>query len=288
MTSEASKPSRFGWMKPPKGGPDGTMSLMDHLRELRYRVTMSFVAIVIAAIISGAFYNKLILFVTGPFDLVKSAVLESTGGSAEVLLTAQNVMSPFTLAVISCFVAGVLFASPIWLYQVWAFFAPALLRNEKRYVLTFVGAATPLFVSGLLLGYWVWPRAAAIMIGFTPQGFDIKNLLDMTDFLKKQLAIMIIFGISFMLPLLLVMLNLGGIVHGYQLGRYRKGVFLGSVVLAAIITPTPDAFTLLALVLPVMGLYLVAEIICRIIDKRRGTTEEALAEFSPDVEEQEA
>ncbi len=285
--ASADKPRRLAWLRPPEGGPDGTMSLMDHLRELRYRVTVSLVAIIIAAVASGAFYNQLVRFVTVPFETVKAMVLDSTNGSAQVVLTAQNVMSPFMLAIISCFVAGILIASPVWLYQVWAFFAPALLKNEKKYVLSFVGAATPLFVAGMLVGYWVWPRGAAIMIGFTPQGFDIQNLLDMTDFLQKQLSIMIIFGISFMLPLLLVMLNLAGIVHGFQLARYRKFVFLGAVILAAVVTPTPDAFTLLALVVPVMLLYVVAELICRLIDKRRGITAESLAEFNPDVEGQE-
>lgn len=260
------------------------MSLMDHLRELRYRVTVSVIAIVIGACVAGAFYDKLVHFITDPFQMAKRMVLENTNGTAQITLTAQNVVSPFTLAIVACALAGIVFTSPIWLYQIWAFFAPALLKHEKKYVLTFVGAATPLFLGGCWLGYVIWPRGIAIMIGFTPQGFDIQNLLDMVDFLQKQIMIMLVFGFSFLLPLLLVMFNLAGVVHGFQLGKYRKMVVLGATILAAIVTPTPDAFTMLSLVIPVTLLFFVAELICRIIDKRRGITEESYAEFNPDIE----
>lgn len=285
-TTTAEGSGRFDWLKPPKGGPGGTMSLIDHLRELRYRVSIAVIGIVIAAAVAGAFYSKLVTFITGPFETAKRMVLENTNGSAEVMLTAQNVVSPFTLAIVACLLAGVVFSSPIWLYQIWAFFAPALLKNEKKYVLTFVAAATPLFLAGCALGYYIWPRGVAIMIGFTPQGFEIKNLLDMVDFLQKQIMIMLVFGISFLLPLLLVMLNLAGVVHGFQLGRYRKFVVLGATVLAAVVTPTPDAFTMLALVVPVTVLFFIAEGICRIIDRNRGITEASYAEFNPELDDE--
>ncbi|WP_297746769.1 twin-arginine translocase subunit TatC [uncultured Tessaracoccus sp.] len=260
------------------------MSLMDHLRELRYRLTVSVIAIAIGAIACGFVYERLVPFVTNPFNQAKQWVEENTNGTAEIVLTAQNVVSPFTLAVVACLLAGLVFTSPIWLYQIWAFFAPALLKKEKKYVLTFVAAATPLFLLGCWLGYIVWPRGVAIMVGFTPQGFDIKNLLDMVDFLQKQVMIMLVFGVSFMLPVLLVMLNLGGVVHGFQLGKYRKMVVLGSTIFAAVVTPTVDPFSMLSLVIPMTLLFFVAELICRIIDKRRGITEESYAEFNPDVD----
>lgn len=260
------------------------MSLMDHLRELRYRLTVSVIAIALGAIGCGFFYERLVPFVTNPFNQAKQWVEENTNGTAEIVLTAQNVVSPFTLAVVACLLAGLVFTSPIWLYQIWAFFAPALLKKEKKYVLTFVAAATPLFLLGCWLGYLIWPRGVAIMVGFTPQGFEIQNLLDMVDFLQKQVMIMLVFGVSFMLPVLLVMLNLAGVVHGFQLGKYRKLVVLGSTIFAAVVTPTVDPFSMLSLVIPMTLLFLVAEVVCRIIDKRRGITEESFAEFNPEIE----
>ncbi|WP_296139180.1 twin-arginine translocase subunit TatC [uncultured Tessaracoccus sp.] len=286
MTSSttSTRAGRFDWLRPPKGGPGGTMSLMDHLRELRYRLTVSVLAIAVAAIVSGVFYERLVPFVTNPFEQAKRWVLENTNGTAEIMLTAQNVVSPFTLAVVACLLSGLVFSCPVWLYEIWAFFAPALLKQEKKYILSFVGAATPLFLLGCLVGYWIWPRGVAVMVGFTPQGFEIKNLLDMVDFLQKQVMIMLVFGISFMLPVLLVMLCLAGVVHGYQLGRWRKGVILGSTIFAAVVTPTVDPFSMLALVVPMTLLFLVAEVCCRLIDRKRGITKETVAEFNPDLD----
>lgn len=278
---------RLGWLKPPKGGPDGTMSLLDHLRELRYRVFVSLVVIVSVAIGSAFFYENLVRFITDPYDQAKREVMEATAGKANIALTNLGVTSPFTLAVIACALAGLVLASPFWLYQVWAFFAPALFKNEKRYVLTFVGTATPLFLVGCYLGYVVWPRGVSLMLSFTPPNLDIVNLLEMVDFLQKQVMIMLVFGVSFTSPVLVVMLNLAGLVRGHHLGRYRKFVVLGSTIFAAVVTPTVDPFSMLALTLPVVVLFFIAEIICRMIDRKRGITKASAAEFSPKLDEEE-
>lgn len=284
-TASTTSGGRFAWLKPPEGGTDGTMTLIDHLRELRYRVMISVVAIIIVAAASGFFYQDLMSFVTAPYDRAKAEVLASTGGAATIELTNQGVVQPFTLAVVSCLLAGLVFASPVWLYQIWSFVAPALLKKEKKYVLTFVGAATPLFLAGCALGYWVWGRGVAIMLGFTPREMDVINLLDMVDFLQKEVMVMLVFGLSFMLPVLLVMLNLAGVVHGFQLGKARKFVVLGATVLAAVVTPTVDPFSMLSLVIPLTALFLFAELVCRLIDKKRGITEESATEFSIDLED---
>lgn len=284
-SAAAKNGGRFGWMKPPQAGPGGTMTLIDHIRELRYRVTIAVIAIVIVSAASGFFYETLMRFITDPYNQAKNAVMEATGGSATIELTNIGAVSPFTLAVVACLLSGIVFSSPIWLYQIWAFMAPAMLKQEKKYVLSFVGAATPLFLLGCLVGYFVWPRGVALMLSFTPQDMDIVNLLEIVDFLKKQIMIMLVFGVSFMLPVLLVMLNLARVVHGFQLARYRKFVVLGSVIFAAIVTPTVDPFSMLALVVPMTVLFLVAEFICRLIDKKRGITEESVAEWNVDLDD---
>lgn len=285
-TTTAEGSGRFDWLKPPKGGPGGTMSLIDHLRELRYRVTISVVAIVVVSIACAFFYRTLMTFITNPYNQAKDAVMAATEGSATIELTNIGAVSPFTLAVVACVLAGVVISSPIWLYQIWAFFAPALLKQEKKYVLAFVGAATPLFLLGCWVGYIVWPRGVALMLSFTPPDMDIVNLLEIVDFLQKQIMIMLVFGVSFVLPVLLVMLCLAGVVHGFQLGRYRKFVVLGSTVFAAVVTPTVDPFSMLALVLPMTVLFMVAEVICRIIDRKRGITEASYAEFNPELDDE--
>lgn len=260
------------------------MTLLDHIRELRYRVTVAVLAIAVFSLMASFFYEDVVRFITAPYQQAKDEVMKASGGSATIELTNLGVVSPFTLAVVGCLIVGVVASSPIWLYQVWAFVAPALLKNEKKYVLSFVGAAAPLFIVGCWLGYIIWPRGVALMLSFTPQGMDIINLLEMVDFLQKEVMIMLVFGVSFVLPVLLVMLNLAGVVHGYQLGRARKFVVLGSTVLAAVVTPTVDPFSMLALVIPMTILFLVAEMVCRVIDKKRGITAESQAEFNPELD----
>lgn len=261
------------------------MSLIDHLRELRYRLVIAVGAIIVGAIASAFFYNQLGAFIVAPYNRAREQILAATDGQADIMLTNDGVVSPFTLAVIGCLLAGLVISSPIWLYQVWAYFAPALLKNEKKYVLVFVGGSTPLFLAGCALGYFVWAKGIEIMLSFTLRDLDVVNLIDMVDFLKKEIMIMLVFGVSFVLPVLLVMLNLAGVVHGFQLAKARKFVVLGSTVFAAVVTPTMDPFSMLAMVVPMSLLFFVAEGICRLVDKSRGITEATYAEFNPDLDD---
>ncbi len=278
--STEEKPRRFGWLRPPQGGPGGTMSLYDHLRELRYRVTVAAAGIIVGALICIFFYTWLIDFFLAPWERAKRT-LEASGASLEIVNT--GVTQPFTLAVIVCVLGGVAIAAPIWLWQVWAFVAPGLVAKEKRYALTFVGVSLPLFFAGCALGYIVWPKGIEVLLGFTPDNKGITNLLDLQNFLGMEIKVMIVFGLSFLLPVVVVGLNMAGVVRGYQLKKARKGVIFGSVVLAAVATPTTDPFSMLALAVPVTGMFFIAEVICRAWDKKRGISEEQAEEFAIDL-----
>lgn len=260
------------------------MSLVDHLRELRYRVTVGFGAIVLFSILSAFFYKELVALVTRPFFQAADMILEANP-EADLQIVTDGVISPFTLAIIACAVGGVIAASPIWMYQIWAFIAPGLLRNEKKYAVAFLASAIPLFLLGCLVGYWILPKGIAVMLGFTPQGVNITNLLEISRFLKFELQIIAVFGLSFLLPVIIVALNLMNVVRGYQLGKARKLVIFLTFVFAAMVTPSVDPFSLLALSIPMTGLYLVAEVICRILDRRKGITEESQAEFDIDLDD---
>lgn len=149
----------------------------------------------------------------------------------------------------------------------------------------FLGTALPLFLAGCALGYIVWPKGIEVLLSFTIEGMDIMNLLEMSEFLGMQIKLLLVFGLSFVLPVVLVGLNMAGVVRGYQLGRARRFVIFGSVVFAAMATPTTDPFTLLALAIPISVLFLVAELVCRILDKRKGITEESAGEFAIDLDD---
>lgn len=260
------------------------MSIWDHLRELRYRVTVSAFAVIVTAIFSIVFYRDLVNIVMGPWNHAR-AVLEATREGANLMVVNNGVTSSFTFAVVLCLTAGLIMAAPVWLYQLWAFIAPGLLGKEKKYALAFIGVSFPLFLSGVALGYYVWPKGIEVLLSFTPSEMGITNMQDMADFLKMEIQIMLVFGLSFLLPVVVVALNMAGVVRGYQLKRARKFVVFGSVVLAAVATPTTDPFSMMALALPVTGMFLVAEVVCRVWDKRRGITEETAAEYAIDLED---
>lgn len=281
-TEATGKPRRLAWLRPPDGGPEQNMSLFDHLRELRYRVTVSLGAIILGALLCIFFYERLIDFFLAPWDKART-VLEEAGATTQIVNT--GVTQPFTLAVLVCVLGGVAIASPVWLWQIWAFVAPGLVAKEKKYALAFVGISLPLFFAGAALGYYIWPTGIQVLLGFTPDNKGITNLLDMANFLGMEIKVMLVFGLSFLLPVVVVGLNLAGVVRGYMLKKARKLVVFGSVVLAAVATPTTDPFSMLALAVPVTGMFLIAEVICRVWDRKRGISEELAEEFAVDLED---
>lgn len=282
-TDPAEKPRRFGWLRPPKGGPDGTMSLFDHLRELRYRVTVAAIGIIVGAIISAMFYQQLVTFVLAPWARARRALEENLG--AQTMIANNGVTQAFTVAVVLCVVGGIFFSAPVWLWQIWAFVAPGLVSKEKKYSLIFVGVSLPLFFAGCALGYIVWPKGIEVLLSFTPENQGITNILDVANFMQMEIKVMLVFGLSFLLPVVVVGLNMAGVLRGYQLKRARKFVVFGSVVLSAVATPTTDPFSMLALAVPITGMFLIAEVICVVWDKKRGITEEQAAEFVIDLDD---
>jgi sec-independent protein translocase protein TatC len=178
-----------------------------------------------------------------------------------------GITSPFTLALKVSGVAGAVLTSPIWLYQLWAFIVPGLLAKEKKWSLIFIGTATPLFLAGVVVGYIVVPKGITVLLGFTKSG--VANLQSFPDFLSFLLRIMIVFGIAFLIPLIVLMLNIVGVVKAKQLTKYRSYVIFGCFVFGAVATPSTDPFSMLALALPMAVLFVATEVIARVLDRRR-------------------
>ncbi len=125
---------------------------------------------------------------------------------------------------------------------------PGLLAKEKKWALIFIGLAAPLFAGGVLVAYVVLPKAISVLLNFTQSG--VTNLQDINLYLSFLLRLMVVFGIAFLLPLLVVMLNFLGVVKAAQLRRYRTYVIFGTFVFGAVATPSTDPFSMLALALP--------------------------------------
>jgi sec-independent protein translocase protein TatC len=160
-------------------------------------------------------------------------------------------------------------ACPVWLYQLWKFVVPALLDKEKRYARSFLVSAIPLFLLGCVVGYFVLPKGISVMLQFTPDGMGIVNQLDLNTFLQLELLLILLFGVSFLLPVILVMLNLAGVVTGAQLAKARTFAIFGCFVFGAIATPSTDPFSMTALALPMAIMYVAAEWICRRNDRAK-------------------
>ncbi|WP_167154668.1 twin-arginine translocase subunit TatC [Streptomyces sp. MBT27] len=258
--------------------PEGRMPLSDHLRELRNRLAKAVFAILVCAIVAAFYYKDIAGLITKPithsvgcpddFHKLASKNRDTCGQ-----ITMSGLMGPFTLMIKVSMVAGVVVASPVWLYQLWAFVAPGLHKHERRYSLSFVAAGAPLFVAGGWFSYHVLPAAAEVLLGFTPSG--VTNLLPLNEIIDLVTRMIIVFGLSFELPLFLVMLNFSGILTGRRMLGWWRGMIMGVTVFAAFATPTVDPVSMLSLATPIVGLYFVAVIISLMNDKRRKQRAEA-------------
>ncbi|MGW8951199.1 twin-arginine translocase subunit TatC [Streptomyces sp. NPDC055709] len=252
--------------------PEGRMPLGEHLRELRNRLSKALLAILIGAVIAAFFYKDIVELITKP---VKESVgcpdsfveLSQKASGTCGNITMSGLMGPFTLMIKVSLMAGVVMACPVWLYQLWGFIAPGLHKHERRYSLGFVAAGFPLFLAGGWFSYNVLPAAAAVLIDFTPDGVD--NLLPLDELLDLVTRMVIVFGLSFELPLLLIMLNFGGIITGRRMLGWWRAMIMGVTLFAAFATPTVDPVSMLSLAAPIILLYFVAVGVALANDRRR-------------------
>jgi sec-independent protein translocase protein TatC len=163
--------------------------------------------------------------------------------------------------------AGAIATAPFWLYQLWAFVVPGLLAKEKKWALIFIAAATPMFVGGVVVAYVVLPKAIAVLLSFTQSG--VTNLQDINAYLAFLLRLMLVFGIGFLIPLIVLMLNIVGVIKAKQMAKYRSLVIFATFVFGAVATPSTDPFSMLAVAAPMALLFLAAEVIAHILDRRK-------------------
>ncbi|MDQ0682717.1 MULTISPECIES: twin-arginine translocase subunit TatC [Streptomyces] len=252
--------------------PEGRMPLADHLRELRNRLAKAMLAIVVVTIVAAFFYKNIIEFFTNPIlhavgcdSSFTELAQKRSGTCARIVL--NGLLTPFTLALKVSLMAGVIFASPVWLYQLWAFVAPGLHKHERKYAYVFVGTGVPLFLGGAFFAYKTLPTMAKVLLQFSPA--DLDNQLPLDDLLDLIVRMVLVFGLSFELPLLLVMLNLTGVLTGKRMFGWWRGMIMGITVFAAVATPSTDPLTMLALAGPIWVLYFCATAFSLLNDRRK-------------------
>jgi sec-independent protein translocase protein TatC len=238
------------------------MTLGEHFREFRRRLFIAAASVMVASIVAGFYYDQVFAFLKQPFADYQEAnpdtLISLNFGEATSALS--NLIS------LSIFV-GVVVSSPIWLYQLWAFIVPGLHKKERRLALSFVAAAVPLFIGGVLVAWLVLPNAVRVLTDFTPSGGS--NFISAQVYLSFVLRLLLAFGIAFLLPVVLVGLNLAGLIKGQQLVKsWRITVFL-VCLFAAMAAPGADAMSMFYLAGPMLLLFFAAIGLCLLNDRRR-------------------
>lgn len=258
---------RFAWLRPPTFDDSGAMSLWDHLREVRYRLVISVIAILVLFIVAFIFYVPIVELILRPYEIAASNI-RARDPSANIQVVNSGVAAPMILALKAAGLAAIIAACPVWLYQLWAFVVPGLLKKEKKIAGFFLLSAIPLFLTGVVVGYLILPKAFEFMLGFTVAEAGVANLQDLNDFLALEMRMLLVFGAAFLLPVVIVMLNLLGVLKSHALRKARTFAIFGCFIFGAVATPSGDPFSMLALSVPMVIMYLISEIICRRNDRR--------------------
>ncbi|MET3963850.1 sec-independent protein translocase protein TatC [Marmoricola sp. OAE513] len=247
-------------------GPGGQMALADHFRELRGRLMRALAVFLVLLVVAFFFYDQLLELVLGPYNDARVAL----GASVESKAYISGATGPFMLNLKLCAMAALVGSAPFWLYQIWAFILPGLHANEKRWTRVFVAVAGPLFIGGVAVGYYVLPKGLEVLLGFTPDGLE--NLVEFGEYFNFLTRMLLVFGVAFEIPLFVVLLNLAGVISGRTLGQHRPWIIVGTFIFAAVATPSTDPISMLFLALPMSLLFVLSEVISRVIDRRRGRT----------------
>jgi sec-independent protein translocase protein TatC len=249
------------------------MTLIEHLYELRHRVALAALAVVAGSILGVLWFQyrvgpvpSLGDLLTGPYCALPPNQRVTFAGHACALLQTQpfeGVMMRLKVGI----AAGFVLTSPAWLYQVWAFITPGLYKKERKLALSFVLCGVVLFCAGAVMAYVVLPEALRVLSGFG--GGSFVTALAATAYVSFMINLLIIFGVSFELPLLVVMLNRVGVLKYDKLKRWRRGMIFGLFVFAAFATPGQDPISMCALAGGLTLLLEVAIQIARVHDKRK-------------------
>lgn len=244
---------------------EGRMTLMEHLIELRTRLIRSAIAIAIGAVVGWLIYPAV-------FDLLMHPLRElSNNPNVRDKLISLDPLEVFLLRVRMSAYLGIGITMPYLLYQLYAFIAPGLYRNERRYALSFVVSATLLFVLGAAIAYFTLPQALKFLQSLG--GDNIEYQYSPQKYLTLIVYMMLAFGAGFEFPIVLVFLQLVRVITPQQLSSVRRFAIVVIFVIAAVITPSADPVSLFALAIPMMIFYEISILIGRLVARRRARAE---------------
>jgi sec-independent protein translocase protein TatC len=247
------------------------MGFFDHLEELRWRIVKSLIAVAVTSGICGYFYNDLI-----------EKVLFRPAHQAHLKIINTEMAGQFTLAIQVVLVSGLILAIPIVIWQVWGFIKPGLYPNERKYVSAIAAATIFCFLLGVVFAYFVMiPNSIGFLAGFKFEG--VENTITIANFFSFVLGFILAAGAVFEMPMLSYALSRFGIVTPAFMRHYRRHAVVVIVIIAAIVTPTPDPFNCLMLALPLYALYEISIFVSGMAKRQRS---EAMAEITDGSEAQ--
>ncbi|MGZ4108493.1 MAG: twin-arginine translocase subunit TatC [Actinomycetota bacterium] len=252
-------------LRRPERDPEGAMTLVEHLEELRRRLFIAIGAIAIGAIVGWFLYNPLLKLMTGPYCDWVDTLKRSQRPPAGCRLIATGAIDPVMVKLKVVAVLGLFIALPIVLYQLWAFIVPGLTKRERRMAIPFVSSSLVLFALGALVAYLTLPKALGFLLGFA--GPSVTPFLTANSFLSFVLLVALAFGVTFEFPIVLIFLTIVGILTSQKLRDWRRPAILIIAIAAAVITPSADPYSMLAMMLPMILFYEAAIIVARMMKK---------------------
>lgn len=240
------------------------MPLTSHLEELRKRLIRILIAVGVGFIVSYYAREHLYYVITRPLVSVLPA-------GSHMIFT--GLPEAFFVYMKICLFASLFLTSPFTFYQIWKFVAPGLYPHERRYVIPFVLSSTFLFLSGIAFGYFiVLPPAFSFFVSFSTD--FLKPMISFREYLSFSLKLLLAFGLSFELPVLVYFLTKIGVVSSRLLRKQRRYAILLIFILSAILTPSPDAFTQILMALPLMVLYELGIFLAKFAEKKKAVKNE--------------
>ncbi|MGC5627264.1 twin-arginine translocase subunit TatC [Georgenia sp. Z1344] len=248
--------------------PEGRMPLREHLGELRRRLLLALAGIAVGTAVGWFLYDPVLESVTAPLNVARAE-----GALAGLNFTTLG--SAFDLRVQVSVVIGLFLTSPWWVGQLWLFLAPAMHRGEKVRAAAFALAGAALFLAGGAFAWFLVPHVVEILTSFVPE--DGTSLVDARSYLVFVLRVLVVFGVAFLVPVVMVGLGAARLVSARTFLRGWRWAIIGAFVFAAFANPLPDAWSMIGMALPILVLYFGAIGICALLERARARRERTSA-----------
>jgi sec-independent protein translocase protein TatC len=244
----------------------GTMSVMEHLEELRRRIVICAIGVGVGAIAGWFLYPYVLELLREPFcDYITAHPDVSPPAGCDLVFSGP--VDGFLTKIKVVGFLGLIVALPIVLFQIWSFIVPGLTSREKKWSIPFIVTSTLLFLLGAAFSIWTLPKALDFLLGFAGEG--VVPLITFDRYLGFVTLVTLAFGVSFLFPVILVFLEAVGVLSWQRLASWRRWAILGIAVFAAVITPSGDPYTMLAMMVPMYVFYEASIIIGRFMKRSR-------------------